>query len=156
PAGASATLTADSLQRNAGATVDFNGNGLGTMSSRILFANAPATVGSNGGILPYASFSVPSGDNEFATYDATLGITPFTRYVTSLAAAGPDDTVKLTNPNEVVAADKTINALLIRNNNAPFGTNGVVVNPGVTLTLGSGGLVMLILGGVVTPTIAPG
>src|SRR5262249_23222818 len=115
--GDTATLTASSLTRNATATVDFSGTNLGTASNRGLFTTAPATVGSNGGILPYGTFA----NNDFATYSTTNGVTVFTGYVSSIAAAGPTDTVRLLNANETVAASKTINALLIN-----FQGNGTV------------------------------
>jgi autotransporter-associated beta strand protein len=148
--GATATLTAAGLVRHAGATLNASGTGLGNASNRILFTTAPATVGNNGGIIPYATVN----DNDFATYATPNGLAAFTGYVTSIAAAGPGDTVELQNANETVSADKTINALLI---STPASGEGVVtVNPGATLTLASGGLVLLSSSIFATPTIKPG
>jgi autotransporter-associated beta strand protein len=148
--GATATLTAASLVRDAGATLNVSGTNLGTSSNRILFPTAPTTVGNSGGILPYATFN----DNDFATYDSTNGLEAFTGYVTSIASAGSGDTVKLSNTNETVSSDTTINALLI---STPASGEGVVtVNPGATLTLASGGLVLLSSSIFATPTIKPG
>jgi autotransporter-associated beta strand protein len=136
--GATSLLTAGSLERDPGATVNFSGTNLGTAANRIVFSNAPATVGNGGGILPYASFAPSLAGTplvDFATYDAALGVKPFTNYVTSLAAAGPGDTVKLENVSTTLAAGTTINALLIRNTTSP---NTLTISPGATLTLGNG------------------
>jgi autotransporter-associated beta strand protein len=133
-AGASAVLTFGSLTRNTGATVDFSGANLGTASDKIFFTAAPTTIGNNGGILPFATFK--TGD--FATYDATNGVKAFTAYASSIAAAAAGDTVKLQGTSETVAANKTINALIINSSN----NSGVTINPGATLTLGSGAVMI--------------
>jgi autotransporter-associated beta strand protein len=137
-AGATSQLTIGDLVREPGTTVHFSGPTLGTATNRIVFAEAPTAVGNAGGILPYATvtpvvFGTPAPD--FATYDAALGIKPFTAYVTDLAAARPGDTVKLENVSTALTADKAINALLIRNSG---GFNTLTINPGVTLTLDNG------------------
>jgi autotransporter-associated beta strand protein len=136
--------------------LEFTGAELGTSRNRVFFSTRPATVGNNGGIWPFAIYFYGSNDVDFATYDATAGAKPFTGYVDGLAGAGPQDTVRLLNPTEIVAANQTVNALLIRTNSAPFGTGTVTINPGTTLTLGSGGLVMVGLSGIVTPSVVPG
>ena len=137
-AGATSTLTIGSLEREPGTTVHFSGLNLGTATNRVLFDDAPVTVGNGGGILPYATVTPsPTGTPvpDFATYDAALGVKQFTAYVTDLAAAGPGDTVKLENVSTTLTADKTINALLIRNTS---GFNTLTINPGVTLTPSNG------------------
>jgi autotransporter-associated beta strand protein len=140
-AGATSLLTIGSLVRDPGTTVNFSnasGPNLGTTTNRILFTSAPATVGNSGGILPYATITPPplvAPAPDFATYDAALGIKQFTGYVTSLAAAGPGDTVLLQNVSTTLAASQTINALLIRNTTPG---NTLTINPGVTLTLSNG------------------
>jgi autotransporter-associated beta strand protein len=136
-AGATATLLAANLVRNPGATFNATGANLGTASNRILFSTPPTTVGNNGGILPYGSVN----DVDFATYDASTGLKAFTGYVTSLAAAGPGDTVKLQDASETVPADKTVNALMISTSTLGVGT--VSLDQGTTLTLASGGLFLL-------------
>src|SRR5438132_9682548 len=87
-----AQLTAASLVRATGATVNFssNNNNLGGATDKLVFVAAPATAGSNGGILPYATVA----DGDFATYGAN-GVAAFTGYASSIAAAGPNDIVKL-------------------------------------------------------------
>ncbi len=141
--GSTSVLTIASLNRLPGGTVNFAGYGGiagGTISSagytsaldvpfaQIALATVPTLVGSNGGILPYAT--VNGGD--FATYDfATNSIAAFTGYVTSLAAAGPNDTVKL-SAAETLTGDKTVNALLL--------AGGTVGEAGYTLTLAGGAL----------------
>src|SRR5262249_15295592 len=88
-------LNSPSLTRSAGATVAFTGTNqiLGTPFNKITFQSAPATVGSNGGVLPYATASggsTPGGD--FATYDVNNNtIAPFGAYAGSLASAGAND-----------------------------------------------------------------
>ena len=130
-----AQLTSSNLVRNPGASADFSGTNLGTASNRIIFTSIDGLtptarlVGNNGGILPYATFA----NNDFASYDASNGIKAFAGYASSIAAAGPGDTVKLSS-NETVPASQTINALFIA------GAFTATINPGATLTLGSGAL----------------
>jgi autotransporter-associated beta strand protein len=136
--GATSLLTFGALARDPGTTVNFIGLNLGTATNRILFSAAPVTVGNSGGILPYGTFTPSSTGTpvpDFATYDAVLGIKQFTAYVTSLDAAGPGDTVKLENVSTTLTADKTINALLIRNTGT---LNALTINPNVVLTLSNG------------------
>src|SRR5262249_1900866 len=99
------------------------------------------------GIWPFATVA----DADFATYDAAGGVRAFTGYVSSLAAAGPGDTVRLTGVNETVAADKTVNALLLNST----ASNRVTINPAATLTLAGGGLAIRQAGGL-APSIVPG
>jgi autotransporter-associated beta strand protein len=150
--GATATLTAGTLLRNPGATVNFAGANLGTPSNRILFGVAPPTAGVSSldgtGIWPFATFAA----SDFATYSPADGVKVFTGYISSIAAAGPGDTVRLQNVSETVTADKTINALFLTNNGP---TSNVTLNAGATLTLASGGLSMAITGGISTPAILP-
>lgn len=147
---ATATVTAASLARNAGATFNASGTNLGTAANRILFATAPTTVGSNGGILPYGSFT----DNDFATYGAAIGITRFAGYVTSLAAATETDTVKLTNASATVTANQTINGLFVSTNAAASGT--VTINVGATLTVAGGGVFLASTAAAGVPRILSG
>ena len=84
PNGVSAVLTAASLVRQAGGTVNFTGFNIDLGATRIVITTAPITVGDNGGIIPYATVN----GTDFATYDGTNNtIAAFTGYVTSLAAA---------------------------------------------------------------------
>ena len=112
-ANASATnrLIVGSLTRDAGATLDFSGVGLGTTKNRVLFTQAPAKFGSNGGILPYAT--VTAANQDFATYTAGVGIEAYTGYETNLATAAASDIVLVTS-SQTVAANKTVTGLLIR------------------------------------------
>jgi autotransporter-associated beta strand protein len=70
--GSVSVLTVTSLVRTTGGTVNFIGNpggtasaGLDTGFNRLVFVNAPTTVGNSGGVLPYATV----GGADFATYD---------------------------------------------------------------------------------------
>ena len=87
-ASGSVALTASTLTRNLGATVDFTGPGVGTTSNTITITAGVSSQlqGDNGGILPYAA--VNGGD--FATYGTITGTSPavssiqtFTGYQTS-------------------------------------------------------------------------
>lgn len=147
--GATATLTAAALVRNPGTTFNATGDNLGTPGNRILFTEAPATVGNAGGILPYGT----SAGEDFATYGPD-GIARFTNYVNSIAAAGPGDTVKLADANETVAVDKTINALYLRTGNSS--ADEVTIERGATLTLAGGGLLLVSTNIFATPTIRSG
>src|SRR5262249_25550503 len=138
--GTTSALTFGSLIRNAGATVNFVGNTgggvnavLGSGYNRVVFSTAPTTTGSNGGILPYAVVSnALSTGADFATYDfGNNTVAAFTGYATSLAAAGPNDTVKLSGA-ETLSGNDTVNALLL--------VGGTVGLGGNTLTVTSGGL----------------
>jgi len=100
------TLTFASLARTGG-TVNFAGEGVGGADgrNRILFSSAPTLA--NGLIGPWAVIN----GSELATYDGTLGVTPYTGYA-DLAARGPDS---------VITNDATLNARI----NLP-GTDGPI------------------------------
>jgi autotransporter-associated beta strand protein len=126
--GCTSVVTFASLIRQTGGEANFlpTNSTLDTTADRIAFGAAPATVGSNGGILPYAMLN----NADFATYDSVgQSITNFTGYVTSLAAAGPNDIVKL-GANEALTGSKTIAGLLL-----PTANELVELN-GYTLTIG--------------------
>jgi fibronectin-binding autotransporter adhesin len=153
--GATAALTFSSLTRTAGATVDFVGGGttlsanepLGTTSNSINFLT-PLTSQLVNGILPWATVVAPAvAAVDFATYGAS-GVAAYANYKTSLAAAGPNDNVKLLN-SETLTGNKTVNSLLI--------VNGTTVGQaGYTLTVGSGGLLATSGGGTSTSLITGG
>ena len=132
PAGVSAVLTANSLVRQTGGTVNFTGFDIDQGATRIAFTTAPTTVGNNGGIIPYATVN----GTDFATYDGSNNtIAAFTGYVTSLAAAvaaGPGSIVKLTG-QETLTGNETITGLVL--------AGGTASEAGYTLTVSSGGLV---------------
>ena len=144
-AGNSATVNSTALVRKPGSSVVFSavngalGTGafgltpaLGSTGARILFGNSAALTGNS--ILPYALVNTPgiSASQDFANYDPTNGIMAFTNYKATLAAAGPNDVVKLSS-NEVISANKTVNAMMV--------LNGAVITPGAsTLTVSSGAI----------------
>src|SRR5205823_1040337 len=102
---------------------------------RIAFGTVPTLVGNNGGILPYATVS----GTDFATYDSVNNnsVAAFTGYATSLAAAGPGDTVKLTGP-DVLTGNKTINALLLAG--GAIGSGTVTLISGIVQGLAAGSI----------------
>ena len=151
-ASGSVALTASTLTRNLGATVDFTGPGVGTTSNTITITAGVSSQlqGDNGGILPYAA--VNGGD--FATYGTITGTSPaissiqtFTGYQTSPNPANwlSGDTVKLTPQFSaltdtvapiILPATTTINALVL-NGSSSTGIVNIGEN-GNTLTLTSG------------------
>jgi hypothetical protein len=146
--GTTSVLTIAGLTRAAGGTVNFLGNAGGGASAalesifnRLALTTVPTLTGNNGGILPYATVS----GADFATYDsANNSIAAFTGYVTSIGATGTVDIVKL-GAAEVLAANKTIAALLLTG-------NATVGEAGFTLTLSSGGLAVS-SGSNITPAL---
>ena len=133
------TLTSSSLVRQAGATVTFLGSQTGsgsedldTPANTFSFTTAPTTYGNNGGIIPYATV-INNDFGDFATYDTANGsIAAFTAYVSSIALAGPGDTVKESTP-ETLTSSKTINGLLLTG-------AGAVSEAGNTLTIATGAM----------------
>ena len=129
---------------------------LGTAKNQLLItqisgvAPAAAMVGSSTvaghigeGILPWGEINGAAGTGGFVTYNGAsgVGINAFQGYVTSIAAAGPGDTVLETNngsnpAGETILAGKTINALLMYS----YAGLQVTLNPNVTLTLTSGAI----------------
>lgn len=167
-----AFLTAASLTRNTGATLNFTGNTLGilynnTQSGRIIFTSAPTLT--NNLIGGWATL----GGTEFATYisavDASIspsvaqGVTTLQSYVTTADTTWTSaDNVKMVNNSASVPAvytlggNRTINSLNIQST-----TNGITVNNPGTLTIGSGGLLSngvanILAGGVLTAGLTSG
>src|SRR5262249_27475442 len=134
---ASATLTVGALTRNPGSTVSFLpggtasiNNSFNTPFNRILVNTFGAGTTLSNGILPWATVGSLGGTPnqfDFVTFTAvgpSNSVTPFTNYKTSLAAAGPTDTVRLT-ANETMTANKTVNAVLFA---------GTTANASITIT----------------------
>jgi fibronectin-binding autotransporter adhesin len=119
--------------------MEFAGTGmaLGSTQNQIKIAegSTPTLVGSTGKeILAWAFLSSPDGSTDFVTYDASVGFTAQTNYVTSLAAAAADDNVKLSSMSESISADTTVNAVMIESS----GTTLSQVGGPWTLTVTSG------------------
>lgn len=156
----STTLMIGSLNRAVGAAVAFSGgrrdgnlttfyglggalNGGSGPQSYIKFTTPPAMTQ---GMLPYAiihmdAFSGQYTTNtEFASYDATDGIVPYSRshaYVYTIAAsASANDNVVATN-TETVSASKTVNSLTLR---GVSGSYNVTIGSGQKLTIASGAI----------------
>ncbi|MBW8884074.1 MAG: autotransporter-associated beta strand repeat-containing protein, partial [Planctomycetia bacterium] len=117
--GQTAALTATSLPRVAGATVNFSGVSLGTASNRIAITLVPAEIGNGAvttteGILPYATVNL----DDFANYDSvtnnTIRALPAAEYFGTIAAAPAAGTgiVKLTG-SETVPSSKTVTGLML-------------------------------------------
>ncbi len=161
-----AFLTATSLTRNTGATLNFTGTNLGllfnnTQSSRIIFSSAPALT--NNLIGGWATL----GGTEFATYISAVdtsvspnlvqGVTTLQSYVsTSDSTWTSVDNVKMANNTAsnpavyTLGGSRTVNSLNIQST-----TNGITVNLPGTLTIGSGGLLSngvanTLAGGIIT------
>jgi fibronectin-binding autotransporter adhesin len=140
--GSSVALTFAGLALTGAATgtLQFRGSGaaLGSIDNQILFAAAPTLIG---GIIPYARLE-NSGGLDFAAYDTATGVKAAS-YVTSLAAAGPNDNVIL-SVNETLTGSKAVNAILFA------GPNVTANLAGFTLTLNSGVLATRSIGAAVS------
>src|SRR5262249_44166945 len=130
---ASATLNIGTLTRSVGATVSFVpggtagiNNSFNTAFNRILVTNLGTGAALVNSILPWATVGSLGGtpnQYDFVTFTPVGGknsLTPFTNYKTSIAAAGPTDTVRLT-ANETLTANKTVNAILFAGTTAGAG-----------------------------------
>jgi autotransporter-associated beta strand protein len=96
--------------------MEFSGGGmpLGSAQNQIKVLTEPTLVGSAGKqVLGWGFISSPDGGTDFVTYDASVGFKPQTNYVTSMAAAGPDDNVMLSAASDSISSDKTVNAVMI-------------------------------------------
>jgi fibronectin-binding autotransporter adhesin len=133
-----AQLSAQSLTRKKGATVNFGSTGtLGSATARLFFNAAPTSTNVlNGTILPYATIN----DTDFATYNGfTNGASAFAGYVTNpanLAAVATNSVVKLTGA-ATLSAPATLAGLVVS------GTSLTMTNANTTLTDTSGGLILI-------------
>jgi autotransporter-associated beta strand protein len=121
--------------------MEFSGGGMPLGSEqnqiRVLGNNKPTLVGSAGKqILGWGFISSPDGGTDFVTYDDNVGFKAQTNYVTSLAAAQPDDNVMLAPGTETISDHKTVNALMIEGAGSTISESG----GNWTLTITSGAL----------------
>jgi fibronectin-binding autotransporter adhesin len=144
----SATLLAfGDLSHAAGATADFRGTDgsgvtLATLGSpgnqpRLTFNSLPAPV--NDGILGgWATVNL----NDFADYDPVLGVRLATYTSTDITTAGATDNVDITGAGGVIATigDTTVNSIRWT---ATASTSTIQQDPGSTLTIDTGGLLVL-------------
>jgi autotransporter-associated beta strand protein len=139
--GGSGSLTFSSFSSVAGSTMNLSIPWLGS-TNLILFGTTPKLTN---GILPRVTVTNGAGF-DFATYNATNGLTAFAGYngstTTDINLAGATDTVEVTSSYGATTlnASKTLNALAINGNGLTV--SGVA---GSTLTLTSGGV--LVTGG---------
>ena len=152
PNGGTLSFTSTALVRSVGATVSFNGAGLGGASNQILFTTPPIPAAQQAtGIQPYAIVN----NNDFATYNdgSNTGIGAPTAanfyYTGPLASAPTNANVKLTASDAVASAGQTINSLLIVGSNLTVGGTGA-------LTLASGGLAVSGSGDTISAPISQG
>ncbi len=141
--GAMAQLTINTLNRNQGSTLGFlpgvsqnfsqNISNLNTPFNQILVNSFGPGAAMVNGILPYATVaSVGATPNQFdfATTVAAgtaSSIAAFTNYKSSLAAAGPTDTVRLT-ASETLASNKVVNAILFAGTTTNNGVGSITIN----------------------------
>ena len=133
--GGNLTVTFASLTQNVGATLNLTGT-FGTSTNKLTFTTAPTLVPATTGLLA----RVTTNGNEFATYNATNGIVPFTGYtaVPNILSATATQTFKATTSTlNSLTGNQTLNALTINDTAAVGGLGG---NPPSTLTLTSGGI----------------
>ncbi len=134
-AGGNQTVTFASLTQNAGSTLDLTGT-FGSTTNKLTFTTAPTLSPAGTGLLA----RVTTNGNEFATYNATNGIVPFTAYsgATNILGASATQTFKATTSTlNSLTGNQTLNALTINNTAAVGGLGG---NPPAALTLTSGGI----------------
>lgn len=143
----SATLMSfGNLTHAVGATADFRGQdssgalltSTGTLGNNplIKFANNPVA---NDGILGgWATFSL----NDFADYDPTFGVRLANYTSTDITTAGQTDNVDMTGAGGVIATigDTTVNSIKWT---ATASTSTIQQDPGTTLTIDTGGLLVL-------------
>jgi autotransporter-associated beta strand protein len=108
-------LTFASLTFSADTSLLFSGANLGTATNRLLFTTAPALIPASTGIL-FRSIINTGSNFDFATYNATNGITAFTGYTNpaDINTSASTDTVNIT-ANQTITASvvRTVNALKI-------------------------------------------
>jgi autotransporter-associated beta strand protein len=110
------------------------------------------------GILPFATVATPGvvpldwatyGTSGITAYASGLGTPAGQAYVTTLAAAGPGDNVRIT-ASEALNANQTVNSLIVVGSSSGSTT---VTEKGLALTIGSGAVMSSnIIGGGVTTT----
>jgi fibronectin-binding autotransporter adhesin len=128
-----APASGPALTRVPGATVNFTGTGVGSANNTVTFTGTPAlnTTLVNG-ILPYAYVN----GADFATVSSGGVISAFGGYVAMPANGGTGaENVQLTG-NTTVSQNTTINSLKLAGNIV------LTLLPGVTLTIGSGGVLI--------------
>jgi fibronectin-binding autotransporter adhesin len=152
-AGSSVAIIFAGLTQPPAGTVQFVGVGgnFGSANNQLFFTNTPTLTG---GIIPAARLESSNG-LDFVTYGAANGIAAAS-YVTSLAAAGPNDNVIL-SANETLTGSKSVNAILFTNANVTANLAGftLTVNSGVLAARSTGdaiaaGTLALAAQGVVT------
>jgi autotransporter-associated beta strand protein len=150
---ASLILTANSLDREVGATIDFSGTKLGRLNYDQIFFTTPPDPTKTDNIIPFATASASAVAGipfpSFASYDNAktnpLGVFAFTGYQTNFDAAATTDIVSVTG-TVLVTKNTTIGGLLMDG-----GT--VEVDPGVTLTVTYAILSPIGGGGSIVPTM---
>lgn len=131
-------LTFSTFTGNAGGTLNVTGT-FGTATNFLKFTTAPALTPASTGILA----RVTTDGNEFATYNATNGIVPFTGYspASNILSAGTTQTFKATaSTANSLTGNQTLNALTLTSSGTSPNVGGLSgLNP-TTLTLTSGGI----------------
>ena len=132
-------LTITALVRDATATVNFSGTGLGTSTNEVLITTPLTLVGTAPGILPYATVNA----TDFATI-VSGAITAYANY-TSLAMAVAGSVVKLTAAPTLTVSTPALAGLVLN------GFSTLTLNAGVTLNTGA-----LLAAGATSTTITGG
>ncbi|EDY18785.1 autotransporter-associated beta strand repeat protein [Chthoniobacter flavus Ellin428] len=130
------TITFSTLAFGAGGTVNFTG-AIGTSTNKIIASTAPALTPAGTGILPRATVN----GNEFATYNATTGLTAFSGYAaaTNILSAGSTQTFKATSTTaNSLTGNQTLNALTLTSGTGSVNVGGLSGLTPTTLTLTSG------------------
>src|SRR5262249_7577152 len=130
------------------------GQNLNTPLNKILINTLGTGVALVNGILPWATvaplapvnvgaFPSPGSQYDFATFAAAgtaSSIAAFTNYKTSLIAAGPTDTVRLT-ASETLTGNKVVNAILFAGTST--GADVTITQNNFTLGVASGAILSM-------------
>lgn len=145
-AGSATLMSFGNLTHAAGSTADFRAQdnagalltSIGTLGNQplIKFANNP--VANDGVLGGWATFNL----NDFADYDPTFGVRVANYTSTDITTAGPTDNVDMTGAGGVIATigDTTVNSIKWT---ATASTSTIQQDPGTTLTIDTGGLLVL-------------
>ena len=132
---ASSILTYSALTQNGGGSLNLTGT-FGSASNALKFTTAPALLPAGTGLLA----RVTVNGNEFATYNATNGVTTFTGYApaTNILSAGATQTFQATSSTaNSLTTNQTLNALNLNAGGMNVGAVSGLIPTTLTLTSGA-------------------
>jgi len=147
--GSPTTLHANEFERSLGTVMEVSSNNgdLGGNEKITFGTGAPTPVH---GIIPYTrTWNLTANDYVFATYDPDKGMIPtaLTDYVDTFAGAGHESNVRITT-SKTLTSSAEVNSVILADTSL-LGDSG---HPNVTLTVGSGGI--MVTGETASPVIS--